>query len=97
MCISGGGGGAVSGGRDLADITRQRVTREVPGLRDFPSPAWRRMSGGGAGDGDLVAAVLVPLGGEGEDLEGDGGAGGVLPVRTAASPSTRRSRLRFRW
>ena len=55
------------------------------------------MSGGGAGDGDIVAAALVPLGGEGGDLEGDGGAGGVMPVRMAVSPSTRRSRLRFRW
>ena len=61
MCISGGGGGAVSGGRDLADITQQGVTREVPGLRDFPSPAGRRMSGRGAGDGDFVAAALVAL------------------------------------
>ena len=55
------------------------------------------MSARGAGDGDIVAAALVALRGEDGDLEGDGGAGGVMPVRTAVSPSTRRSRLRFRW
>ena len=63
MCISGGGGGAVSGGRYLADITR-----EIPGLRDFPSPAWRRMSCRGTGNGDLVATALVALGGANWEL-----------------------------
>ena len=70
------------------------VTRNVLGLRDFLSPAWRRVSGRRASDGDLVVTALVALRGNGEDL-GDGGGeecrgGGAGPgVKTGGDAAAR--------
>ena len=58
MCISGGGGGAVSGGRDLADITGFGVARDLAGPRDFP--LLPPQGGGFQAAGRVIVTSLLP-------------------------------------